>query len=90
LSSSKTVTNQSSIKLTENEKSSHRTKHIDTKYYFARDLVSNGKIELKYVPTDDNIADFFTKPLKTIKLKKFRELAGLIEVSSSLRDGVES
>lgn len=40
-----------------------RTKHIDVRLHFVRDLVQNGKIEIKQVPTDKMLADMLTKPL---------------------------
>uniref|UniRef100_A0A5S6Q3M9 Reverse transcriptase Ty1/copia-type domain-containing protein n=1 Tax=Trichuris muris TaxID=70415 RepID=A0A5S6Q3M9_TRIMR len=40
-----------------------RTKHIDIRYHFVRDKVTDGMIKLVYVPTNDNVADIFTKPL---------------------------
>lgn len=55
--------NQSCIKMVENEKFSNRTKHIDTRYHFIRDMKEKGDIQLEYVPTEDNIADLLTKPL---------------------------
>ena len=66
-----------------NDKFSHKTKHIDTKYHFT-------EIILKYVETEHNIAGMFTKPLGPTKLKYIRDLAGLAELPASLRDGVES
>uniref|UniRef100_A0A5S6QN45 Reverse transcriptase Ty1/copia-type domain-containing protein n=1 Tax=Trichuris muris TaxID=70415 RepID=A0A5S6QN45_TRIMR len=40
-----------------------RTKHNDIRYHFVRDKVTDGMIKLVYVPTNDNVADIFTKPL---------------------------
>lgn len=39
-----------------------RLKHIDTRYFFLRDLVQTNTIEVKHVPTSMNPADLFTKP----------------------------
>lgn len=69
--------NQSSIKITENDKFSNRTKHIDTKYHFIKDLAASGELELRYVNTSDNIADLMTKPLGGTKIVQLRRLAGL-------------
>ncbi|PNX69655.1 hypothetical protein L195_g064532, partial [Trifolium pratense] len=41
-----------------------RMKHIDVRYYFLRDLVKDGTLELKHCSTSDQIADAMTKPLK--------------------------
>lgn len=69
--------NQSCIKMIENEKFSNRTKHIDVRYHYLKDLVHNKKLQLKYCPTEINVADMLTKPLAGSKIKALRELAGL-------------
>lgn len=40
-----------------------RTKHIERRHFFIREMVENGEIVVPYVKSDDNMADFFTKPL---------------------------
>ena len=40
-----------------------RTKHIERRHFFVREMVENMKIRVPYVNTADNLADFFTKPL---------------------------
>lgn len=69
---------QSCISHINNQKFSNRSKHIDTRYHFMKDLHNDKRIVLKYVATNDNIADMLTKPLKHQKIKYFRELAGLM------------
>jgi hypothetical protein len=51
---------QSCIKMIQNDKFRNRTKHIDTKYHFAKDLVSKGMVKLEYVATEHNVTDIFT------------------------------
>ena len=57
--------NKSSILLQKNGKasSSKRTRHINIRYFFITDQIKKGNIQLKYCPTDQMIADYFTKPL---------------------------
>lgn len=55
--------NQSAIKSILNENSSGRLKHIDVKLKFIREVLLKEKISLKYVPSDVQIADMFTKCL---------------------------
>ena len=57
------VDNQSAIKISENDTEHDRTKHIDIRYYFIRDLITNGEIKLHWVSTAEQLADIFTKPL---------------------------
>lgn len=40
-----------------------RSKHIDTQYFYTRDLEEKGIIKATYCPTDVNQADILTKPL---------------------------
>ena len=70
---------QSSMSMIMNQKFSNRTKHIDTKYHFIRDKVDSGEIDLKYVPTETNVADMMTKPLGSVKLSLLRGLTGVLE-----------
>ena len=55
--------NRSAIDLSYNPEHHARTKHIDRRHYFIRECVKNGKLHVPFVPTDKNVADFFTKPL---------------------------
>lgn len=66
---------QSCMKMLEHQKFSNRTKHIDTKYHFIKDLWNKRMINLKYVSTTDNVADLMTKPLGAQRIKDLRELA---------------
>ena len=43
-----------------NVSTSSRTKHIDTRAKFVNELVGN-LIEIEYINTKDNLADWFTK-----------------------------
>lgn len=70
---------QSAMAMITNQKFSHRTKHIDTKYHFVKDIIGKGVIELKYHPTATNVADMMTKPLGGNKILELRRLAGLDE-----------
>ncbi|KMQ86061.1 retrovirus-related pol polyprotein from transposon tnt 1-94 [Lasius niger] len=64
----------------------NRTKHVDTKYHFARDLQSKGIIDVRYCPTEHMLADMLTKPLGGVKLKNFRYRAGLYHWKDSEGD----
>jgi histone deacetylase 1/2 len=67
--------NQSTIKLIKNGKSnSNNTRHINIKYYFIKDLIDKKIVNLKYMRTDDMVADIFTKPLQGKLFIKFRNI----------------
>ncbi|CAJ2640974.1 unnamed protein product [Trifolium pratense] len=73
--------NSSSIKVSKNPIMHGRMKHIDVRYYFLRDLVKDGILELKHCSTSDQIADAMTKPLKLESFTKFREMLGVCKLS---------
>eukprot|EP00253_Pinus_taeda_P025045 PITA_25045 len=52
--------NSSAIALSKNSK---RTKHIDTRFHYIRELVNNGEIVLEHCRTHEQVADILTKPL---------------------------
>ena len=55
--------NQGCIALSENPVHHKRTKHIDIRFHYTRDLVACGVIILKYISTADQLADLLTKAL---------------------------
>jgi hypothetical protein len=55
--------NQGAVALTTNNKFHARTKHIDIQYHYVQSLVWSGLLDLQYCPTEDNIANIFTKVL---------------------------
>ena len=59
---------QSAIHLSKNPVHHERTKHVDVKYHFVREIISSGKIEIKKVPTEDNPSDMGTKIVTAAKL----------------------
>ena len=71
------VDNQSAIKLASNAEFHKRSKHIDVKYHYTRQLVSQKKISIGYVPTTEQKADIFTKPLLKGKHQDMIEKLGM-------------
>lgn len=61
--------NQSAQKIASNPIYHRRTKHIDVRYHYIRDVVTNGQIKLEYMPSTDMISDICTKPLPVPKHK---------------------
>ena len=55
--------NTSANNLSKNPIQHSRTKHIEIRRHFIRDHVQNEDILLKFIPTKDQLADIFTKPL---------------------------
>ena len=48
-----------------------RMKHVERRHFFVRDMVESFELEVPYVPTSKNPADFFTKPMANAS--SFRE-----------------
>ena len=72
----------------------NRTKHIDVHYHYKREAFSEDTIKLKYCPTNEMIADLFTKPLHKGRFEVLRtsmnlkppppaQLSGNVEGSSN-------
>jgi hypothetical protein len=74
--------NQSSVKLSENPVFHDRSKHIEIKYHYIRDMVQRKIVHVQYLSTHEQIADIFTKPLAKTKFECFRERLGLVENAS--------
>ena len=69
--------NQGSIFIGSNPVQEICTKHIDLKYHYVCECIAKGKIEVFFVPSEDNTADILTKNLGRIKFEKFRAELGL-------------
>ena len=70
--------NQSCIKLSENPVFHDKSKHIEIKYRYMRNMVEKGAVKLQYVATDEQIADVLTKPLSRVKLEYFIDKLGVV------------
>jgi hypothetical protein len=51
--------------------SSKRTCHINIRYLFVTDQIKSGEVRVAHCPTDDMIADYFTKALQGTQFKQF-------------------
>ena len=76
--------NMSSILLEKNGRSSSskRTRHMNIRYFFVKDRVASNEIRIEYCPTEDMIADFFTKPLQGKQFYKLRDCVMNVDPSS--------
>ena len=70
--------NQSAIAMTGNPVQHSLTKHISIIYHFIREHVMEGTIELHFVPTDQQLADIFTKPLPEATFTKLVNELGMV------------
>jgi hypothetical protein len=64
--------NKAARDLSYNPEHHDRSKHIARRHFFIRDMVEAQEIVVPLVSTDDNDADFFTKPLPPKRFKMLR------------------
>lgn len=68
--------NLSSILLEKNgqSSSSKRTRHMNIRYFFIKDRVEESReLTIEHCPTEEMVADFFTKPLQGNLFYRFRD-----------------
>ena len=70
--------NSSVIDISKNPVQHSKTKHIEIRYHFIRDLVERKIVTLEYIPTKCQNADIFTKFLDRSKFKTLRQVIGVI------------
>lgn len=71
------VDSESTIFLREDPVRRDRSKHIDTMYHYIKDRVKEGKMKVKYICTDDQLADILTKALDREKFLEMRRRIGV-------------
>jgi hypothetical protein len=66
--------NQSAIKMEKNGRNSctGNSRHISIRYFFVKDRVDKGEFTIEYCPTENMLADYFTKPLQGALFIRFR------------------
>lgn len=69
--------NQSAIRNVHNPEFHKRTKHIDVQFHFIREKQEDGTIDIKYIPTEKQLADIFTKPLHGPLFERLRVASGV-------------
>ena len=84
--------NRSAILLEKNGKasSSKRTKHINIRYFFVTDMIKKGKMSVEWCPTDDMVADFWTKPTQGALFARHRDLVMGVESPKKKKAGAKA
>ncbi|KAG2397159.1 Retrovirus-related Pol polyprotein from transposon RE1 Retro element 1 [Vigna angularis] len=78
------IDNVSAINLSKNPVSHGRSKHIEVRYHFLRDMVNKGRIALTYCNTEAQLADIFTKAVKINRFEWLRKEIGVRTSAVSL------
>ncbi|KAH9151299.1 hypothetical protein AeRB84_005021 [Aphanomyces euteiches] len=79
--------NQSTIHVAQNSEHHGRSKHIDVRYMFVRDLVEAKHFELRYRNTKNQLADFFTKAHPEPAFKSFCKSLRLLSLAEFTDSG---
>ena len=70
--------NKSSKSISKNLVMHSKTKHIPIKYHFLCEQVLEQKVELEYVPSKEQVADIFIKPLPREAFEYLRQKLGVV------------
>ncbi|CAJ2678716.1 unnamed protein product [Trifolium pratense] len=71
--------NQSAIHLANHQVYHERTKHIDIRLHFVRDMIETKEIMVEKIASEENPADMFTKSLPRAKFKHCLDLINFVE-----------
>ncbi|GAA5855277.1 hypothetical protein JCM9279_001930 [Rhodotorula babjevae] len=80
--------NQAAIAISSNPASHGHTKHFDVAQLFVRERVKTGEVSLKYISTNDMVANTLTKPLTRAKFKQHRLAMGMVALSTRTRRSI--
>jgi hypothetical protein len=75
------IDNKAVIDLIKNPVHYGRSKHIRIRYHFVRECAAEGRIEVKFVGTEDQLADI-PKPLQHVKFLEMKEKIGVQEIKN--------
>ena len=71
--------NTGCIQNLKNPVNSKYTKHVAVSFHHARSAVIQGQVDIKYISTQENVADIFTKPLVPVLFRQHCRTLGVIE-----------
>jgi len=83
------VDNSSIIVVVKNPTFHDRSKNIDIIFHYSRNCITNKKVEVKYVKTQDQVIDIFIMPFKYNIFAKIRDILIVIK-KSSLKGDIKS
>ena len=75
--------NKSTVALTKDPVFSARSKHIEVRYFFIRELVRKQELKALHIYGEENPADIFTKPLLKERHQKLVKMLGLCDPPTS-------
>lgn len=82
--------NISAIAIASNPVFHPHTKHIEVDYHFVRERFPHKDLDVRYVATQYQIADIFTKPLHPRRIQSLRSKLMVVERPISLQGHIDS
>ena len=83
------VDNKVAIDITKNPDHHSRTKHIEIRYHFIRDCYEKKLVRIVKIHTDEQRADFYTKPFSLTRFKYLLRINGMKKLLTSEEAEVE-
>ena len=71
--------NKSAIHLTKNKMFHEKTKHIDVRMNFVKNILTKGEIQVVKIHIEDNLVDMLTK---SVTVAKFKHCLDLVQVKN--------
>jgi hypothetical protein len=68
------VDNVGAIFIAKNATTKGRTKHMDIRFHFVREQIEEGNLEIRFVRSEDNVADIFTKNTSRATFNRHKEI----------------
>ncbi len=65
--------------------SGKRTKHLDIRYFYVKDLLDRGIVKIEHCVSNDMIADFLTKSIQGSRFQILRDIILNLSSSSALQ-----
>jgi kynurenine formamidase len=76
---------QGTVAVAKNPIHHNASKHIDVRYHFVRDCITQGKLSLEKVSMADNVVDVMTKGLSTDQFRSLRQRMGVEPITEILQ-----
>jgi hypothetical protein len=81
------VDNKSALALARNSVFHERSKHIDLRYHFIRNCLTEGTVSASYINTVDQLADILMKALGRVKFQELRARIGMVQIGRDRDQG---
>lgn len=79
------IDNQSAIQLSKNPVFHDRSKHIETRYHYIRECIEEGRVQVEFIGTNEQLADILTKALGRDRFIELRSKIGLLEIKQAYK-----